>query len=145
MRRTISIGLLALVLLGGCASAPRDKTGFASVDTVVVNAGFEDTWQATKAVLREMEMDIYTRDTAGEFVAFTRMERRYRVLTPKRIKLTIEVHEVSGQRTRVSVETVQQVYGVTPLTYPDWHDRQTNDNELAVSLLDAVKARTSKV
>ena len=142
-------GLLLVVLIafaaaaGGCARAARSTEGFAMVDSATLNAPFEETWQATKAVLREKDCELYTRDKRGTFVAFTQMHRYLRFLTPKRMKYTITLEEVSSDSTRISIETIQQVYGVTLLTYPDWHDRKTTDNSEALAILDAVKARVS--
>ncbi|MCL4216325.1 MAG: hypothetical protein KJ052_04880 [Candidatus Hydrogenedentes bacterium] len=129
------------LVLAGCAHAARDTSGFAIEDTIVVDAAFEETWQATKTVLREHEFDIYTRDKRGDFVAFTEFDRRLGLLTPERMKYSIHLEAVSGGATRISIETVKQVYGVTLLTYPDWHDRKTEDNSVALALLDAVKAK----
>ena len=57
--------LVVLVAGAGCARAARDTTGFALNDSALVEAPFEETWQATKAVLREMDLEIYTRDKRG--------------------------------------------------------------------------------
>lgn len=141
MRSQVWILVAALCLTVGCARTQLDTAGFESVDSATVSAGFEETWQATKAVLREMKLEVYTRDKRGEFVALSQMQRRYRVLTPQRAMLTIRIEEVSAESTAVTVETVQQVYGVTPLTYPDWHERGTPDNALAVAILDALRNR----
>ena len=134
--------LLASVIAVGCARTHRDTTGFATVDSTTVNAGFVQTWQVAKSVLREMDYDLYTRDKRGSLVAYSKMKRRFRVATPHRTRIVVTIEEVSPDRTKVSVETVGQVYGVSPLTYPDWHDRQATDNAAAVAILDAVKART---
>ncbi|MCC6699363.1 MAG: hypothetical protein IT365_27305 [Candidatus Hydrogenedentes bacterium] len=137
----LSLALPAVV--SGCARAKLDTAGFAMQDTVTVNKPLDEAWQDTKAVLREMELDIYTRDKRGEFVAYTPMKRHFYVATPHRTQLTIVLESVSASSTSVTVETVQQVYGVTPLTYPDWHDRKTSDNKEALAILDALRARSS--
>jgi hypothetical protein len=134
-----AIGVLCVT--AGCASTRPDTGGFESIDTVTVGTGFVETWQATKAVLREMELEVYTRDKSGEFVAFSKMRRQFRVVTPRRIKITILLEELSSESTRLSVESVEQVYGVKILTYPDWHDRESVDNELAITILEAVSNR----
>ena len=36
-----------------------------------------------------------------------------------------------------------QVYGVTLLTYPDWHDRKAANNNEAVAILESLKAKSS--
>ncbi len=112
-------------------------------DTITVNKPLDETWQDAKTVLREMELDIYTRDKRGEFVAYTPMKRHLHLFTPHRTQLTITMEPVTGNSTSVSIETVDQVYGVTPLTYPDWHDRKTSDNEEALAILEALRTRTS--
>ncbi|GEM_PF-608252 len=142
--RNIIILSALVVLTGvvGCARAARDTTGFAMNDSEVINASFEETWQSTKAVLREMDLEIYTRDKRGRFVAFTGMTRR-RVFVPHRVKYTIILEKESAETTKVMIESMRQVYGVTLLTYPDWHDRKTDDNSVALEILDRLKTRTS--
>lgn len=131
-----------MIAVGGCASAARDTTEFAMVDEATVNAPFDDAWQLTKAVLRERDIVTQTRDTRGFFVGFTD-ETRNLFLVPHRKKLTIHLEEVSASATKIRVETVDQVYGVTLLTYPDWHDRKTSDNAEAVEILAAIDAKAS--
>ncbi|MGI6459785.1 MAG: hypothetical protein ACOX5J_06765 [Candidatus Hydrogenedentales bacterium] len=134
--------LVVLVAGAGCARAARNTTGFALHDSALVEAPFEETWQATKTVLREMDLDIYTRDKRGRFVAFSDMKRRA-VLVPHRLKYTIVLEEESSETTKVTIESMRQVYGVTLLTYPDWHDRKTEDNRVALEVLERLKARVS--
>ncbi|MFO7974369.1 MAG: hypothetical protein R6V12_07035 [Candidatus Hydrogenedentota bacterium] len=134
--------LFVVVSIAGCARAARDTTGFAIHDSAIVEAPFQETWQATKAVLREMDLEIYTRDKRGRFVAFTGMTRR-RLFVPNRIKYTIILEEESPETTQVMIESMKQVYGVTLLTYPDWHDRKTKDNSVALEILERLKTRTS--
>jgi hypothetical protein len=142
MMRYATIAVIGLLVLGsGCARSRASTGGFESVDSVTVGAGYDETWQATKAVLREMELEIYTRDKSGEFVAYSPMRRQFRVVTPRRAKFTIRLEELGAESTNVSVEYVEQVYGVTPLTYPDWHDRESVDNSVAISILEAVRNR----
>ena len=139
----LCFSLLAVVALSGCARAARDTSGFASIDSTTVNASLEETWQATKSVMREMDLDIYTRDKRGAFLAYTQMQRRFHILTPQRSRLSITLEEQRGGTVKITAETLRQVYGVTLLTYPDWHDRQTTDNQEALTILDAVKAKLS--
>ena len=139
--KSIKWGSLALVIaLAGCASAARDTSGFAITDDATVNAPFDKAWQLTKAVLREQNLDIYTRDKRGFFVAFTPSKRHWR-LVPHRQKYTITLEEVSATATHISIETVNQVYGVTLLTYPDWHDRKATNDAEAKAILKAVQAK----
>jgi hypothetical protein len=139
----VALLLLGALLLPGCARAAKDTTGFTMEDSITVAKPLDETWQDTKAVLREMEMDIYTRDKRGEFVAFTPMKRQLYVGTPHRTKLTIVLKEATANSTTVSIETVAQVYGVTLLTYPDWHDRKAANNNEAVAILESLKAKSS--
>lgn len=142
-RKYLLYGLLAVLIVAGagCARAAKDTTGFALENTITVKAPFEETWQAVKSVLREQDMDLYTRDKRGTFVAYGKMHRRW--LQPTRTKYTVEVGRVSANETRVFIETIKQVYGVTLLTYPDWHDRKAKDNGAAAAILDAVQAKLS--
>lgn len=135
--------LSAAFLMPGCARAAKDTTGFTMQDSITVAKPLDEAWQDTKAVLRELEMDIYTRDKAGEFVAFTPMKRQLYVGTPHRTKLTIVLTEATANSTTVNIETVAQVYGVTLLTYPDWHDRKAANNNEAVAILESLKAKSS--
>lgn len=140
--------VLGLVFLAGaagvgCARTARDTTDFAMADSIIVNAPLREAWQTTKAVLREMNLHIYTRDKRGVFVAYSPMKRRHRLLTPERTQLTVSLEPVSEETTRVTVKTVNQVYGVTLLTHPDWHGRKTTTNETALAILEAVQARLS--
>lgn len=140
--KSLTLCLLAVLLaMVGCARAARDTTGFAMTDSVTVNAGFEDTWQAVKEVLREQKLNIYTRDKRGAFVAYSDTYRTLYIFTPHRTQLTISVESLSSESSKVSIETIDQVYGVTLLTYPNWHDRQTKDNKTALAILEALKAR----
>ncbi len=125
------------VCAGGCARTARDTQGFTIVKNAVVETGFEQTWNATKAVLRAHELDIYTRDKRGTFVARTPVKRRY-FLLPRRTQYTIVLEPVEEQSTRISIEALRQVYGVTLLTYPGWHDRKTTDDTAAAALLEAL-------
>lgn len=135
--------LVLLILLPvaafGCARAARDTTGFALNDSATVDASFDEAWQAVKAVLREKELDIYTRDTRGLFVAYSKMKRR--LFVPGRIRYTIELSEISDNETGLNIETQKEVYGVTLLTYPDWHARKTSDNAESLAILAAIQAK----
>jgi hypothetical protein len=138
--------LLAFVLLAagllhvsGCARAARDTTGFAKTESVTVEAPFEETWQAVKLVLQEHDLDIYTRDKRGLFVAYETKGRR--LFVPRRIKYTIELMDVSEYATAIHIEALREVYGVTLLTNPDWHARETKDDTRAATILEAIHAK----
>jgi len=140
-RKWIPLACCGLVLVAavGCARAARDTTGFAVENSITVEAPYMETWQAVKRVLGDQGYDIYTRDKRGTFVAFTRMERQW--FQPKRVKYTVEVASLSDNETKVQVETIRQVFGVTLLTFPNWHDRETTEDAGAVEILEAVHAR----
>ena len=143
-RTLLCLGLLLVVavVLGGCARTARDTTGFAITDSVTVDLPKTEAWQVTKAVLREKGFDLYTRDRRGVFVAFSKMRRRFFV-APYRTKYTVALESTSADATSITVETVKQVYGVTLLTYPAWHERKTTDHTHALALLDAIEAKAS--
>ena len=137
----LSLALAAVMLAGfGCARAARDTTGFAVHEEATVKAPMEEAWQAVKTVLREQEYDIYTRDKRDAFTAYSDAHRVLMV-QPKREKYTIDVIPVSDSETKVVVEGVRQIYGVTLLTYPGWHDRKLTDSSDAQELLAAIQAK----
>ncbi len=140
---TILLAGLLLVVAGGCATTPRGTADFAVVDSGTVAMAFEDAWQATKHVLREKELELYTRDKRGVFVAYTPMKRNL-FLVPRRTELTVILEPVSNDETDITIETVRQVYGVRLLTYPGWHDRQTSDNSLAAGIMEALDAEMAQ-
>ena len=135
--------LLVLVAGSGCARAARDTTGFAVSDSVTIGAAFTDTWQAAKAVMREMDLEIYTRDKRGVFVAFTPAKRRGLFGRSRRTRVTVTLERVASETTSVKVEVMDQIYGVTLLTYPDWHDRKTTDKRVANEFVEALQAKLS--
>ena len=139
-RVVFAVLALAALSVTGCARAARDTTGFAVHKEATVKAPFEQAWQATKSVLRDQGYNIYTRDKRGTFVAYTDMHR-FLLVQPRRIKYNVEVKPVDKEQTSISVEAVRQVYGVTLLTYPDWHDRKLTDESAAAKLVEAVEAK----
>jgi hypothetical protein len=137
------LGLLAVacvLAVGGCARTAKDTQGFATKDAATVNSPLKETWQITKAVLREKGYDIYTRDKRGVFVAFTEMRRNI-FLMPHRTKYTVALEAAGENSTQITVESVRQVYGVTLLTYPGWHDRKTEDHSGALAIIKAVQGK----
>ncbi len=134
--------LAAIAATGGCARAARDTTGFSITDTATVNAPFSDAWQMAKAILREKDYDLYTRDKRGVFVAFS--SQHHNLLRLNRTKFTVSLHPISDSATEVTVESVLQVYGTTLLTYPGWHDRKTTRHEDALDLLKAIQAKVGE-
>lgn len=142
-RSLLLLATLVLVtsMLGGCARAKRDTTGFAMNNSANVAANFEDTWQAVKSVLRDGGYELYTRDKRGTFIAYTKENRR--LLQPQRVKYTINLSPVSESETQVEIEAVKQVYGVTLLTYPDWHDRKLTEDAGVQQILDSLQAKVA--
>ena len=130
---------LGAALLGGCARAALDTSGFALNDTTTVAASFEDTWQAVKSVLRERELVIDTRDKRGRFVAFD--QKKSSLFRNSRTRYTIELGHISESETAVNIETLREIYGTTLLTSPDWHARPAKDDAEAKAILDALVAK----
>ena len=124
----------------GCARAARDTTGFALREESVLNAPFQDAWHAVKQVVIEQGYDLYTRDKRGTFVAYTPMKRMLWA-QPRRTKFTIDLVEKAPEETAISIESIRQVYGVTLLTHPNWHDRKQTDPAPAQALLEGVRAK----
>ena len=146
-RRVFLVLLIPLALpLAGCASGARDTAGFAVSQTASVNTPFEQAWQTVKAVLREHEkpghFEVYTRDKRGVFVAFEDTGRQL-FLVPSRVQYTVTIEPAGDNASQVTVETIRQVYGVTLLTYPGWHDRPMKDPAKAQGLLGEIQARTA--
>lgn len=127
----------------GCARAARDTTGFALRDETTLNAPFEDVWHAVKRVAREQGYEIYTRDKRGTFVIYTPM-KRILWTQPRRTKFTIELAQKSSEETAISIESVRQIYGVTLLTHPNWHDRKQTDPAPSQALLEGIQAKLTE-
>lgn len=121
----------------GCVHAARDTTGFAVTAETTVEASFEDAWQGVKAALREEGLDLYTRDKRGEFEAYTKMKRRY--LQPKRVAYRLTLTERAEGGTHIAISAVRERYGVTLLTYPDWHERKTDSVPGLDALIASIK------
>jgi hypothetical protein len=134
--------LAGLAMIPGCARAARDTAGFAIENTLTVEKPFEEAWQIVKSVLREEELELYTRDKRGTFVAYSKM-RRNLLLQPHRVKYTIEIGPLSEEETSIYIQTVRQVYGVTLLTYPGWHDRKTEGATRTQEIIAAIEAKAA--
>ena len=140
--KSLVLGLLVAVLgfgLSGCAKDARDTTGFTISDTATVQVPFEQAWQATKSVLREKEYDLYTRDKRGVFVAYSTSKRHWTANT--RTQFTITLEPDGDNAAKLTVEAVKQVYGVTLLTYPGWHDRKATDHKDSLAIIEAVQSK----
>lgn len=128
----------AVAGLSGCATAKKDTTGFAVQQEVVLEESYADAWQHVKRTLLANEYEVYTRDKRGTFVAYKGGKSFLGVLNSPRQKYTVDLEPVSNGQTKVSVEVVKQVYGVSLTTYPDWHDRQTKGDDSVRELIGAL-------
>ena len=104
----------------GCAHQPPIQADYAYTESMIVDAPFGATWQATKTALINLDYSIYTRDKRGLFVAYGKRDRKWGV--PRRTQMTLTIESVTAQKTRITVEALRQRYRVTPLTYPDWRE-----------------------
>ncbi len=138
----LCVALVGLATVTGCARAARDTTGFALTDSAIVNAPIQETWVATREALQGQDYEIYTRDKRGRFVAYSNMHRHL-FLVPTRNEFTITLEEETPSTTRVTIQTLRQVYGTTLLTYPDWHSRQAKDHSDALSILEAIQTQVN--
>jgi len=127
----------------GCARAARDTSGFALREEATLNASFEDAWHATKRVLLDQGYEIYTRDKRGTFVAYTPMKRLLWT-QPRRTKISVELAQKSPEETAIAVESVRQVYGVTLLTHPNWHDRKQTNPKPGQDLVAGITAKLAE-
>jgi len=126
------------VTLNGCATGKNDTTGFAIQQEVILEQPYADAWQHVKRTLRANEYEIYTRDKRGTFVAYKGGKSLLGVLNSPREKYTLNLEPVTNSQTKVSVEAMKQVYGVSLTTYPDWHDRKTTNEERVAELIAAL-------
>jgi hypothetical protein len=144
MRRilfTICTLTAAAGALGGCATAAKDTTGFATQREIVVAKPFTETWVATKDVLVASELLVYTRDKRGTFEAFDGPTNPIPYIRNRRMKYTIDLIAESNTTTRVQLQATRQVYGSSLTTYPDWHDRKTDDAERLDEIAAAIEAK----
>lgn len=133
--------LIGVFLTPGCSTAPPVDEALGAVDSLVVQAPMDEAWQAVKGVLRNQEYLIYTRDLRGLFVAYTDIKRKG--LTRYRQQITVTLREQTRDSTEVTVEMVQQTYGVSLLTYPGWHDLKTEDHSTGELILAALTEKLS--
>jgi DNA-binding GntR family transcriptional regulator len=122
----------------GCAKAAKDTSGFALEHTIEVDLPFETAWQVVKDVMQDEGLYLYTRDKRGTFVAFSEPQRR--PFKTRRVQYTAELERISDTETSIYIETIRQKYGVTLMTYPDWHDRQTVDAATTEQLITSIEA-----
>jgi len=130
------IVLLSVILLSGCAKTLKDTSGFAEEKVITVKAPFDKTWQATKEALRELKLEIYTRDKRGVFVAYDQPKREWMQL--KRVKYEIQLGSVNSEETRIFISAIKQIYGVTLLTNPDWHDRKMTGKSKSDEIINKI-------
>lgn len=146
MRSTVinTVLILVVAMTGlGCARAARDTSGFALREETTVNSSYEDTWQTVKYVLRDQGYELYTMDKRGYFVAYSPL-KRVLWMQPKRTKFTVELARLSDNETALAVESIRQIYGVTLLTHPNWHDRKQSDPEPGSALLEGVRVKLAE-
>lgn len=147
MMRSIVVNSLLILVVAitglGCARAARDTSGFALREETTVNSSYEDTWQTVKYVLRDQGYELYTMDKRGYFVAYTPL-KRILWMQPKRTKFTIELARLSDNETAIAVESIRQIYGVTLLTHPNWHDRKQNDPAPGSTLLEGFRSKLAE-
>lgn len=136
----VTVAVLATGL-NGCLHASQDTAGYAVEKTANLNVSFDQSWQIVKSVLREQKLELYTRDLRGHFVAYSKTKRDLGLFTPRRVQYTVDIAKVSDQETMVRVDCVRQVYGVTLLTYPGWHDRKTQDTREIEAIMQAIQAK----
>ncbi len=134
------IFLLSIVIFTGCARTLRDTSGLAEEKVITVKAPFEKTWEATKDTLRELKLDIYTRDKRGVFIAYDQPKRKW--LQLNRVKYEVRLGSVNSEETRVFISAVKQVYGVTLLTNPDWHDRKITGKTKSDDIINKILEKT---
>lgn len=125
-----------MVFLIGCAKALKDTSGLAEEKVFTVKAPFDKTWLATRDALKELNFNLYTRDKRGIFVAYEQPKREW--LNLKRVKYEIHLGSVNPEETKIFISAVSQVYGVTLLTEPDWHDRKLTKPSKSEEILNKI-------
>jgi hypothetical protein len=107
----------------------------------VIPVSFEEAWTMTRDALLEQEYRIYTRDKRGMFIAYTK-ERRNLLIFPHRIQFTIIIEEVTGETSRVAIESVEQRYKISFLSYPGWvSDVAATPEDTGQSIIDALNSK----
>lgn len=139
--RTVASLLLVVTFASGCATKSDRAEHELYVDSMTVPLDFESTWELTRDILLEHDVEIYTRDKRGLFIVYTSMHRS-KLLVPRRTKLTITLEEDGSESTTIAVETISQHYGVSLLTYPGWRDQDSsNPGPESVAILESIKSR----
>jgi len=130
------------IMVLGCASGRVGQSGYSIAPVSAdVEAGFTVARDAVRDVLRAKPVEIHTRDKRGEFVAFA--DRGRNVLTPRRLRLVINLKPVSENKTRITIATFPEAYTVQLLTIPAWRPAAFGDNSLAQQILDSVRERVA--
>ena len=132
-----------IIGLSGCATGTPDQPvpDQVFVDSMTVPLDFEAAWQLTRDTLLDEDVEIYSRDKRGLFIAYTKTKRKS-LIVPWRTKITVSLQEETPETTKIAVETVAQRYTVTFLTYPSWRDKDFSDEEaLGTALLESIKSR----
>lgn len=140
VRISIACTLLLAALGAGCASTPPAQPAEVPLESTVLQAEYEDVWQATRRALQASELDIYTRDKRGMFVAFDEKKRLFSI--PRRARITVIVERVTTSSTRVSIEAVRERYRMPILRHPGWKEEAGGDlTELKRELLASIEAQ----
>ncbi|MCX8065540.1 MAG: hypothetical protein N3G21_10270 [Candidatus Hydrogenedentes bacterium] len=138
MTKVISkvLAVICLISLFSCAKALKDTSGLAEEKVFTVKAPFDKTWLATRDALKELNLTLYTRDKRGLFVAYDQPKREW--LNLKRVKYEIQLGSMNPDETKIFISAVSQVYGVTLLTEPDWHDRKLAKTSRSEEILNKI-------
>ncbi|MBI1317908.1 MAG: hypothetical protein GC168_03030 [Candidatus Hydrogenedens sp.] len=148
MRRilfTLCVLAAGTAVLGGCATAAKDTTGFSIQKEIVVEQPFEEAWVNVKNVLVASDMMVYTRDKRGSFEAYDGPTNPIPYIRNRRTKYNVDLIATSNTQTHIQLQATRQVYGSSLTTYPDWHDRKTTDGEMLDELIAAIGGSASGV
>lgn len=131
--------LMALAMLSACASSPPPQPPEVETVSAVVPQAFEAVWQATRTTLKEQDLEIYTRDKRGLFVAHTKKKGTFSI--PNRERITVALERVTAASTRVTVEAVRERYRMPLLRHPGWKEEPKVDlAERRQAVLDGISA-----
>ena len=139
MNRCAYSFLLIVLALSGCKSTPEKVlVNNASNLETILPVPFEEAWIMTRDAVIGQKYKIYTRDKRGMIIAHSK-ERRNMLFVPHRIQFTIVIEEVTGETSRVAIESVQQRYKISFLSYPGWiSDVEKAPSDTGQGILDAL-------
>jgi len=147
LKQLCAYSLLMVVLaFGGCKSTPKPvpiPVNIASNIEATVAVSSVEAWAMTRDALVEQGYEIYTRDKSGLFIAYTK-EKRNLLLVPHRTQFTIVIEEVTGETSRVAIESVRQRYKISFLSYPGWvSDVEKLPEDTGQSIIDALNSKVA--